>query len=156
VRHAGALAAGPAVAIWAAAFVALVIVLAAAGPGSIRLWRRRRRGGASLAGPHDRRRYKCEALIQLLPAAGEGPGLPAEPVYRAVVYARHHGTGAREMFAGQVTMVDQNPAGQDLSVLVTLEALGREPGDCLAPGDLFTIWRGRDLARGVVTRRIFV
>ena len=162
IHRIGALAAGPAAAVWAAAFVALVIVVAAVGVAVLRQRRRRAAGGAALAAPpgrqepHGRQRYKCQALIRLLPAGEDGGGLPEEPVYRAVLYARHHGSGASEMFSGLVSAGDDGPAQADMSRLVTVEAFGREPDDCLAPGDLFTIWRGRDLARGIVTRRIFV
>jgi hypothetical protein len=34
--------------------------------------------------------------------------------------------------------------------------LGRSPADCLSVGDSFTLWRGYDVARGIITRRLFV
>ncbi|MGH3305204.1 MAG: hypothetical protein ACRDOK_26760, partial [Streptosporangiaceae bacterium] len=39
--------------------------------------------------------------------------------------------------------------------LATIVAFGSQPADCLPVGGTFALWRGRDVARGVVTRRIF-
>jgi hypothetical protein len=33
---------------------------------------------------------------------------------------------------------------------------GRDLGSCLSVGDRFTLWRGTDVARGVITQRLFV
>ena len=41
-------------------------------------------------------------------------------------------------------------------VIVTVTVLRDDTGDCLAPGEDFILWRGGDIGRGVVTRRVFV
>jgi hypothetical protein len=34
--------------------------------------------------------------------------------------------------------------------------VGARPDDCLDVGDAFTLWRGRDIARGVISRRLYL
>ena len=39
---------------------------------------------------------------------------------------------------------------------MTAVVLGDDAADYLAVGDEFALWRGRDIGRGLVTRRVFV
>jgi hypothetical protein len=41
-------------------------------------------------------------------------------------------------------------------VVLTVTVLGDGAAECLAAGSDFTLWRGSDIGRGVVTRRVFV
>jgi hypothetical protein len=39
---------------------------------------------------------------------------------------------------------------------VTIVVLGDDVADYLGPGESFALWRGGDVGRGTVTRRVFV
>lgn len=102
------------------------------------------------------KRYKYQALIRLLPQPGSAPGaaLPG-PACRAVIRARHHETRSCKLFSALVTAGDDSPLPGNSRLTVTMVVLGDDADDYLAIGDNFVIWRGCDVARGVVTRRIF-
>jgi hypothetical protein len=107
--------------------------------------------------------YKFQALVTLLPPPGgaEPMALPG-PVCRLVVRAAQPGSDASRLFsalvsAGQDTMPLDNTVQLDKRHLVlTVTVLGDGAAECLATGSDFTLWRGTDIGRGVVTRRVFV
>jgi hypothetical protein len=41
-------------------------------------------------------------------------------------------------------------------MIMTIVLAGDEPREYFEVGDAFTVWPGRDLGRGIVTRRLFV
>ena len=47
----------------------------------------------------------------------------------------------------------EQPGNQQVSA--TMVVVGRRHDDCLGAGDAFNVWRGADMARGVITRRLF-
>jgi hypothetical protein len=101
--------------------------------------------------------YKFQALVTLLPPPGgaEPMALPG-PVCRLVVRAAQPGSDASRLFSALVS------AGQDTvpldkrHLVLTVTVLGDGAAECLATGSDFTLWRGSDIGRGVVTRRVFV
>ena len=101
------------------------------------------------------RRYKYEALVRVLPRQADdgGAALPG-PTCRAVVRARHLETHRNKLFSALVTSEDSQPPGG--SNVMTVVVVGDDADDYLAPGEHFALLRGRDVASGTVTRRIFV
>jgi hypothetical protein len=107
------------------------------------------------ARPRPRATRKYQALLTALPS-GDSDGQPSLPwpAVRAVVRARDHRTSSRRLFTALVSTEDgAEPAHS--RVIATMVVLGSQPDDCLGIGDSFTLWRGADVARGVITRRLF-
>jgi len=102
------------------------------------------------------KRYKYQALVRLLPQEGSEQ-LAALPgaACRAVVRAEDQQTHATRLYSALVSAIEDRVPG-DAHVIVTVTVLGDDAGDCLATGEDFTLWRGQDIGRGVVTRRVFV
>jgi hypothetical protein len=103
------------------------------------------------------KRYKYEAMVKLLPQQASGPvaALPG-PVCHAVVRAEHLETHQGKLFSALVTTgAGGEPSGEN-SIAVTMVVVGDDAGDYLTPGEHFALLRGGDVARGTVTRRIFV
>jgi hypothetical protein len=71
-----------------------------------------------------------------------------------VVRARHPETHRSKLFSALVTSDDDPQPGK--SSMVTVVVLGGDADDYLAPGEHFALLRGRDVARGTVTSRVFV
>jgi hypothetical protein len=108
------------------------------------------------AGQESRTTRKFQAVLTLLPAAdGAEPASLAWPAWRAVVRARDHATRAGQVLTALVSADDEPPPGQS-NVVVTIVVVGASPDNCLDVGDPFTLWRGRDIARGVISRRLYV
>lgn len=104
-----------------------------------------------------RKTRKFQAVLTLLPAAdGAEPAPLAWPAWRAVVRARDHATRAGQVLTALVSAEDGGPAGGQSNVVVTMVVVGPSPDNCLDVGDPFTLWRGRDIARGVISRRLYV
>ena len=100
------------------------------------------------------KRYKYQALVKLLPQHDGGRAAPLPgPACRMVIRARHRETRASKIFSALVTGDGRR---QGNSHIVTLIVLGDDAADYLYPGEGFVLWRGHDVGRGVVTRRIFV
>lgn len=106
--------------------------------------------------PQSRATCKYQALLTPLPLA-EGSGaqaLPWSPM-RAVVRARDHQTHDGRLLTALVTTEDGTGQPASSPVIATMVVLGSHPDDCLGIGDPFTLWRGADMVRGVITRRLF-
>jgi hypothetical protein len=115
------------------------------------------RGTTSHARQEIRKTRKFQAVLTLLPAAdGAEPAPLAWPAWRAVVRARDHGTRAGELLTGLVSADDGGPLPGRSNVVVTMVVVGASPDNCLDVGDPFTLWRGRDIARGIISRRLYV
>jgi hypothetical protein len=71
-----------------------------------------------------------------------------------VVRARHHETHRSKLFSALVTSEDDPLLGQ--ANVVTVVVVGDDADDYLAPGEHFALLRGCDVARGTITRRVFV
>ncbi len=103
------------------------------------------------------KRYKFQALLTLLPQRGGEPQAAlAGPACRMVVRAQHHESRAGKFFSALVSPSAERPLPGDSHMIVTVVLVGDDAADYLAPGERFALWRGHDVGRGVVTRRIFV
>jgi hypothetical protein len=101
--------------------------------------------------------HKYQAMVTLLPQPNGGPEAPLPgPTCRMVVRARHRATGASKIFSALVTTSDDSPLPGSSHLVARFIVLGDDAGDYLDPGEEFILWRGYDVGRGVVTRRIFV
>jgi hypothetical protein len=104
------------------------------------------------------KRYKYQALVTLdsvhdsaTEAALSGTAC------RMVVRAEHPETHRHKIFSALVS-VNEGPVAQRSQhpVVLTMRVLGDDVGDYLHPGDHFVLWRGGDVGKGVVSRRLFV
>lgn len=109
------------------------------------------------AGTTRSKRYKYEAMVKLLPQPAGGPeaALPG-PVCHAVVRANHLETHRSKLFSALVTTADGGQPPGPAPIFVTMVVVGDDAGDYLTPGEHFSLLRGGDVARGTVTRRVFV
>ena len=103
--------------------------------------------------------YKYRALVKLAPATGASDADPAFPGMggRVVVRAHHHETHHLKMFRALINAADDEllrPA--DHSIQLTMTVVGDDARDYLEPGDTFVLWRGHDIAQGVISRRLFL
>jgi hypothetical protein len=119
-----------------------------------------RRAGGRLA-PHwvstGSARTKYQALLTMLPPDVDEPKpVLSWPAVRGVVGARDHSTGDGQLLSALVTTQDGGVPRGDSHLTVTLVVVGPHPDDCLGVGDSFMLWRGTDIARGTITRRLFV
>ncbi len=97
------------------------------------------------------------ALLELpAPADGETQDCVPWPTWRAVVRARHHETHGGGLFSALVSGPEAAAAPTDSHVVVTMVVVGDNPADFLGIGDEFDLWRGADVAHGVITWRNFV
>lgn len=102
--------------------------------------------------------YKYQALVTLYPP--EDGGLDADPplhVRHLTVRARFRGTSHSGIFGALVSAEDGSllsPGSHD--VIATMEVLGDDVPDYLAPGVQFELLSGSEVGHGVVTRRIFI
>jgi hypothetical protein len=103
--------------------------------------------------------YKYCALVKL-DAAGRGRRMRRAELPdtggRVVVRARHHDTQRSKIFSALLS----GPPGEPLrpadhSVRLTITVLGDDARDYLEAGDAFTLWRGRQIGQGVISRRLF-
>ena len=101
------------------------------------------------------KQYKYSALTKLVSASeasGERP-LPATGG-RVVVRARHHQTGRSKMFSALIGAPPDQPLKPDHSMQLTLTVVGDDVLEYLDAGDSFTLWRGREIGQGVISRRL--
>lgn len=104
------------------------------------------------------RRYTFQAVVTIpLAASEDGAPLPG-PDWHGVIQA---GTGAGRSGGLFTALVsgweprDSDPKRNSRAV-ATIVAFGPDPGNCLPAGEPFVLWRGQEVGRGVVTRRLFV
>jgi hypothetical protein len=106
------------------------------------------------------RRYKYQALVRFAPHDGGSPeaATPRGLTSRMVVRARHHDTGSCKLFSALIIPGDIESAFRldDEESILRLEVLGEDVADYLAPGEQFDLWRGGNVAHGVVCRRLFI
>jgi hypothetical protein len=119
--------------------------------------RKSSQGGTRPRKPERRAARKYQALVTPLPPAGTGQVMAPLPwsAMRAVVRARDHRTSDGRLFTALITSQDEAEQAGTSQVIATMDVVGPHPDDCLGVGDSFTLWRGDDLARGVITRRLF-
>jgi hypothetical protein len=101
--------------------------------------------------------YKFQAVVTLLPPPGATePAVLPGPVCRLVVRAAQPGSDASRLFSALVSPGQDTGPADNRHVVLTVTVLGDGAAECLAAGSDFTLWRGSDIGRGVVTRRVFV
>jgi hypothetical protein len=126
-------------------------------PGSFSRQRTPGQVGTRPRQPERRATRKYQALVTPLPQAGSRDAevpLPWSAI-SAVVRAQDHSTGDGRLFTALVTSQDATEQPGNSQVMATMVVVGPHPDDCLGIGDSFTLWRGADLARGVITWRQF-
>jgi hypothetical protein len=104
------------------------------------------------------KRYKFQALVTL---GGPRDGRPAAMqdglTQRLVLRGQRHETGTRKFFAALATSNGEASRwSDDDHLIMTIVLVGDEPREYFEVGDSFTVWLGRDLGRGIVTRRLFI
>jgi hypothetical protein len=103
------------------------------------------------------KRYKFQALVTMDGRSEGGPDLPLNRApRRMVLQGRNEETGHSRMFSALVSCEDEapfRPHGRQL--LVTLRLAGDEVADYLHSGGGFGLWLGREVGRGIITRRLF-
>jgi hypothetical protein len=115
------------------------------------------RGTANHASQEIRKTRKFQAVLTLLPPADGAEPVPLTwPAWRAVVRARDHATRSGQLLSALVSADDGVPPSGQSNVVVTMVVVGASPDNCLDVGDAFTLWSGRDIARGVISRRLYV
>lgn len=102
------------------------------------------------------RRLKCQALVTPVSPDEPEPVIPLpDSDCRMVVRVRKGDSDQGQIFSALVhTSDDPSPDAQHL--LLTMIVLGGDADGYLDPGQHFTLWRGHEIARGVVTRRLYL
>ncbi len=104
--------------------------------------------------------YKFQALLKLAGTDEGAPAVVAGQTQRALVRAERHPSHPSHQNAFFSALVTSHGDGSDWlaarELMVTVVVRGDDPRAYLDVGDEFSLWRGRDIARGVVTRRVFV
>lgn len=97
---------------------------------------------------------KYSALVKLNEPSGTGTDPPLGPGARVAVRARHHETGTSKLFSALIVVIQENSVRADHSIPLTLTVVGNDVPDYLDAGDSFALWRGHDIGRGVISRRL--
>lgn len=104
------------------------------------------------------KRYKFQALLTLDASGGSEPvPVPPGQIRRMVVRGQHHETHDDQFFSALVTNNGDEPGwlGHDHAIM-TIVLTGDDPDEYFGIGAPFALWLGSDIARGVVTRRLFI
>jgi tellurite resistance protein TehA-like permease len=150
VRGIAAVAIWPAAIAWTATFAAM----AASPLLRLRHWILRMGAPRRTRVNVPSRRFKYQAMVTMLPSDGGEPAVLPGPECRMIVRTWPGHAHHTDIFSALVaTSWEQPPDSRHQ--LVTITVSGCEAGDCLDPGEHVTLWRGRDIADAVVTRRIF-
>jgi tellurite resistance protein TehA-like permease len=162
VREIGEVAVWPAAAAWTVTAAGLTVALASRArhvfsrrTPNPRPLPHRLRADHSAAPRH----YTFEALVTIPSPDKAAVGVLPGPDWHGVIRATAAGpAGSPSLFSALVDNWDLHASGRpgDAEALARIVAFGPQPADCLPVGATFALWRGRDVARGVVTRRIFV
>lgn len=104
------------------------------------------------------KRYKFQALVTLGPQQGEGQtAMRGGLTQRLVVRGQRHETGLSRYFCALATRNGEDVRwSDDDHMIMTIVLVGDDPREYFEVGDTFTVWAGRDLGRGIVTRRLFI
>ena len=101
------------------------------------------------------KQYKYSALVRLNLPSDVSAELELPVVGgRVVVRARHHDTRTSKIFSALVSNAQDRIVQANRSIQLTLTVLGDDASDYLEAGDSFTLWRGRDIGQGVISRRL--
>jgi hypothetical protein len=100
------------------------------------------------------KQYKYSALAKLTEPESTGTDPPLRAGDRVAVRARHHETGASNLFSALIVVILDDSAQPDHSIPLTLAVVGDDVPEYLDAGDSFTLWRGHDIGHGVISRRL--
>ncbi len=102
--------------------------------------------------------YKFQALLKLGTAGADGgAAVTAGRTQRALVRAGQPGGAGSIFFPALVTSYGDGAEWLPVEdMLVTIVVRGDHPRDYLEVGESFSLWRGQDVASGVVTRHLYV
>jgi hypothetical protein len=156
----------PATLVWAVTFAALCVsatrlprraAAVRAVSGRLHSGQRPRRSHAGH--PAGMQRYTFEALVTIPMPDGSPSALVPGPDWHGVIRARtEEDSGSPGLYSALVDNWDQHDSGRAgaARALARIVAFGPQPAERLPVGGTFVLWRGRDVAHGVVTRRIFL
>jgi hypothetical protein len=104
------------------------------------------------------KRYKFQALVIMGGDGDGGPRVTLGPAPRRMVLrGRNDETGHSQVFSALVSCEDEAPfRPHGHQMLVTLRLAGDDVAGYVHIGGHFDLWLGRDVGRGIVTRRVFV
>jgi hypothetical protein len=103
------------------------------------------------------KRYKFQALVTLGRPHDGDPAVRGDQTQRLVVRGQRHVTGASQFFCALATRSGEDWRwSDDDHMIMTIVLNADEPREYFEVGDSFTVWRGHDLGRGIVTRRLFI
>ena len=103
-------------------------------------------------------RYKFQALVTpFTDDDGDARSKLSSGSHRMVLRAENSETHRSQVFSALVDGEDDGPfrAGSP-QIMVTLRVVGDDVADYLGIGSHFSLWLGRDVGRGVVTRRLLL
>jgi hypothetical protein len=104
------------------------------------------------------KRYKFQALVTLGTHGETSPAaMRSGLTQRLVVRGQRHETGTSKFFSALATRNGEDARwSDDDHLIMTIVLVGDELREYFEVGDSFTVWLGRDLGRGIVTRRLFI
>ena len=72
-----------------------------------------------------------------------------------MVRAHHHESHRDKIFAALIDATSEEPLrSADHSIQLTMTVTGDDVRDYFEPGDTFVLWRGHEIGRGVISRRL--
>jgi hypothetical protein len=102
------------------------------------------------------KRYKYQALVTLYPGSGLPDGRLDTSPRRMVLRCRNSKSGDGQVFTALIGCDDNEPLHPGSPhILATLRLAGDNVADCLNTGSRFSLWLGRDIGEGMITRRLF-
>lgn len=112
------------------------------------------------------RQMRFRALITLDPAATRSAPLARPPRASAQRYLNHthalmvqalrlHGPGGTRIFPAEICWDDEQPLCPGDHAEVTITVVDDEAPDFLGAGQRFTLWSGKNVGHGTITRRVF-
>jgi hypothetical protein len=99
--------------------------------------------------------HKYCTLVKLGTGADQRDAALPKEGGRIVLKAHHHETQRDKFFSALVNGTASEPSwASDHSIQLTITVYGDDVIDYLEPGDAFVLWRGHDIGRGVISRRL--
>jgi hypothetical protein len=102
------------------------------------------------------KRYKFQALVTPHPDDADALVKLGHGSHRMVLRARNSETHHTEVFSALVDNEDGQLLPDSPQIMVTLRVVGDNLDDYLNIGSHFSLWSGKDVGEGVVTRRLLI
>lgn len=116
---------------------------------------RERRPGRDASRSEGRATRRYQALLDL-PADRDVTERLPWPTWRAALRVPHQRPDPDGLFSALVSGGADVTPRPDTLMTVTLVVVGPRPAEYPEIGDEFTLWRGAEVAHGVITNRLFV